>query len=74
MAISHYTIRPRHLIALGLDGRITHDGETTRVVLRQNLISVGCTDVTPDVLQKLLDEHAKRFCRDDPCHVYQSGQ
>lgn len=46
--------RPR--IAL-YDDKILHDGKIVKVVLRKDLITVGCTDVTPEALRFLLEKY-----------------
>lgn len=55
--------RPR--IALNTDGKVTHDGSVCRVVARKNLISVACTDITPEALKKVLADWQKHFGSND---------
>lgn len=61
----------RPLIHMLFYGCIARNDEDIRVVLQRDKISVGCTDVTPQVLQYLLDEHKKKF--NDREVVLQSG-
>ena len=58
------TSRPeRPLISLSLGGVFLHDSKPARVVLRRDVISVGCADVTPAALRHLLAEWRARFDR-----------
>lgn len=59
------------------DGAIIHrvSGEKAtqaRVVIRRDTISVGCTDTTIHVLERLVSEYRKRFPIDD-AFVIQEG-
>ena len=63
--------RPK--IALNDDGKVTHDGTVCRVIMRRNLISVACTDVTPEALKKVLSEWEKHFSESEPI-VVQGGR
>lgn len=51
----------RPLIHLLFKSAVRMNNEDIRVVLQRDKISVGCTDVTPEALQYLLDEHKKKF-------------
>lgn len=62
--------RPK--IALNADGKVTHDGSVCRVVARKNLISVACTDITPEALRKVLADWEKHFGAGEAV-VLQSG-
>lgn len=42
-------------------GEFTHNGSRVRVVMRRDLISVGCSDITPDALRKLLAVYDEKF-------------
>lgn len=50
----------RPLITLD-SGKVKHNGVSCRVVLRKGMISVGCSDVTPEAARFLLDEYEKSF-------------
>jgi len=43
------------------DGRILHNGENVTVKYRRNLISVGCTDITPEDLEWILNDWKMEF-------------
>lgn len=43
------------------DGKFTHNGTPVRVVMRAGVISIGCSDITPEALKKLLWEHECKF-------------
>ncbi len=54
----------RPVIYLNYLGEIcnsSHTPEKCRIVLRQNKIHIGCTDVNVDVIRKLLSEYDKAF-------------
>lgn len=53
-----YTVRPN--ISLH-HGKICHDGDPCRVVLKKDKISVGCTDITPEALRWVLSAYEKAF-------------
>lgn len=53
-------------------GELKHNGKTTRFVLRRNLISVGCSDVTPEALGVIWQEYLLRFPRDEE-FIIQAG-
>lgn len=51
----------RPLITL-TDGIIKHNfNETARVVVRRNLISIGCTDITPEAARHVLAQWDKHY-------------
>ena len=43
------------------NGEFRHNGVRCRIVFRSNLISIGCTDITPDAVRKLWEEYESRF-------------
>jgi hypothetical protein len=53
------------------DREFRHNGIRTRVVLRRNLVSIGCSDVTPEALRQLLKEYERVFGAEDD-YVLQS--
>lgn len=59
MGVTYGHSRPK--IALNEEGKVTHDGTVCRVVARKGLISVACTDVTPEALRKVLTDWEKHF-------------
>ena len=42
-------------------GEFRHDGIRCRVVFRSDMISIGCTDITPDAARRLLAAYESRF-------------
>ena len=70
-AMIKYSARP----AIALDPitqLVTHNGKRCRLVFRADKISVGCTDVTPEALRKILGEYDRLFgCREE---VVQEGE
>lgn len=62
--------RPK--IGLNASNKVTHDGDVCRVVVRRHLISVACTDITPEALRKVLSDYEKHFGNGESV-VIQSG-
>lgn len=52
---------PRPVISLGKDGKIKHNDGPCGVILRSKLISVGCSDITPEALKYLMDKYNEHF-------------
>jgi hypothetical protein len=54
--------QPRRRPLIAMSGKtVTHNGTQTRVVLRKKKISVGCSDITPEALEYVLNEYKKAF-------------
>jgi hypothetical protein len=62
--------RPRITLKNGI---VCHDSEPCRVALRAELISVGCSDVTPEVLRHLLERYDELFPKIKNIVVLQEG-
>lgn len=67
------TERRRPFISMDERGRVLHNGNVTRVELRKQVVSVGCTDATIETLRFLISEHEKHF-PDCPAYVLQTGE
>lgn len=64
--------RPK--IALNSNNKVTHDGDVCRVVVRRNLISVACTDITPEAMRKVLADWEKHFGAGDQVVIQIAGE
>lgn len=42
-------------------GKLLHNNLNCRVVLRKDLVSIGCSDITPEAIRYLLDEYERAF-------------
>ena len=62
----------RFNIALSM-GTIVHNGMPCRIVMKRSLISVGCTDITPEAAKRILDEYNKRFGQENEIVVQNGG-
>ena len=56
--VSDANMRPQITIEGGI---VKHNGKSVRVVLSSDLISVGCTDITPVAAEFILDKWRKEF-------------
>jgi hypothetical protein len=65
-------IRLRPLIELKA-GLITHNGKPCKVVLTPSLISVGCSDVSPEALRGLIEHYDRHFPDHKQVVVIQPG-
>lgn len=43
------------------DGVITHNEQPCRVVMRRDLISIGCSDVTIEAMRELVKQYEDKF-------------
>lgn len=64
---------PRPLIGMNALNKVTHNGIECRVVMRNGLIRVACTDVTPAALRHLLKQYDDNFSNHDEITV-QAGK
>ena len=55
---SDTNMRPQITIEGGI---VKHNDKATRVVLSSDLISIGCTDITPVAAEFILDKWRKEF-------------
>lgn len=44
-----------------VDKFVTHNGYKTSVILKKDLISIGCTDFTPEVMYYIVEQYEKNF-------------
>lgn len=49
------------------------DGLPTRIVLRKSMISIGCSDVEPEVLTYIQSQYEKKFGKREEEVVLQTG-
>lgn len=57
-----YTETKRPMISL-IDGKIKHNGNPTDVILRQDSISIGCTDITPNAAMFIIEKWKSNFSK-----------
>lgn len=55
------TTNSRPTITLGVLNKVKHNGNPCRVILKKNMISIGCSDITPEAAEFIFQKWKDNF-------------
>lgn len=68
-----YTMRKQENLYDIVEQPVQLDGLPARIVLRKSMISIGCSDVEPEVLAYIQSQYEKKFGKREEEVVLQTG-